>query len=169
MKSNVDQDFDYIVNFWAVDESEIMYLDKGKPIYIYKEDFNQFSKANVLIQLKKYHKSLDLFTKWREWKLVNDANGTCLCKSSTSLVNVKRKQILVEKQLKKIVSIFLGSTTSMKMKLSKTLYNCLDAFIKGDICGLSDLRKKGHFLAHILATMRSDGWQMSSNQISNGS
>ena len=63
MKSNVDQDFDYIVNFWAVDESEIMYLDKGKPIYIYKEDFNQFSKANVLIQLKKYHKSLDLFTK----------------------------------------------------------------------------------------------------------
>ena len=30
----------------------------------------------------------------------------------------------------------------MKMKLSKTLYNCLDAFIKGDICRLSDLREK---------------------------
>ena len=48
MKSNVDQNFDYVVDFWAVDESEIMYLDNGKPSYIYKEDFNQLSKANIL-------------------------------------------------------------------------------------------------------------------------
>ena len=142
MKSNVDQNFNYVVDFWAVDESEIMYLDNGKPSYIYKEDFNQFSKANVFIELKNVTSHLIYSRNDVNSKLVNDANGTCFCKSSASLINVKRKQLLVEKQLKKLVSIFLGRTSSMKMKLSKTLYNCLDASIKGDICRLSDLREK---------------------------
>ena len=156
MKSNVDQDFNYIVNFWAVDETQIMYLDKGKPSYIYEEDFGQFAKANVFIDLKNVTSHLIYSQNDMTKKLVNDANGTCLCKSSTSLVNVKRKQLSVERQLKKVVSNFVGITTSMEMKLSKTLHKCLDA-LKETSVNFRISEGNGHFLAHILATMRSDG------------
>ena len=52
MKSSVDTHFNYVVDFWAVDDSEIMYLDDGKPSYIHKEDFDQFSKQIFLSNQK---------------------------------------------------------------------------------------------------------------------
>jgi len=158
MKSNVDQDFNYIVDFWAVDETQIMYLDKGKPSYIYEEDFGQFAKANVFIDLKNVTSHLIYSRNDVNKKLVNDANGTCLCKSSTSLVNVKRKQLSVERQLKKVVSNFVGITTSMD-----------DAYIKGNICKLSDLRRKrslfGSYSSHDEIRRVTDAFQSNFKRI----
>ena len=119
-----------------------MYLDDGIPSYIHKQDFEQFALANVFINLDNITSHLIDSRNDVNSRLVNSANGTCFCRSSVSLSNIKRKQSLVEKQLKKLVSIFLGSTSSMNMKLSESLCNWLKAFIRDDICRLSDLREK---------------------------
>ena len=142
MKSNVEPNANYVVDFYAVSDSEIMYLEDGVPNYIYKQDFEQFALSNVFINLDNVTSHLLYSRNEVNSRLGNSANGTCFCKESVSLSNIKRKQSLVIKQLKKLVSIFLESFSSLNMKLTEPLYVCLETFIKGDICELSDHREK---------------------------
>ena len=101
MKTKVAQDFGYVVDFMAINDQEIMYLQGGIPNFIEKRDFRHFHNANVFIELVNVSSHLIFIQSEVDRKLVNRANGTCLCKSSTSLSNIQHKQALIEKKLNK--------------------------------------------------------------------
>ena len=100
-----------------------------------RKKFQTFSSGQCFYKIDKCDKPSNFHTVYR-------ANGTCLCKSSKSLSNLHQKQILIEKKLKKLVYNFVEITAAMQMIFPAVLHSCLNAYKKGDLCTLHDLRIK---------------------------
>ena len=142
LQSKVAENIGYIVDFMSVDQQEIMYLQRGLANFIQNQNYCHFQQANIHIDLNNETSHLIFTQSSLERKLTNRANGTCLCRKCRSMSNLRHKQLIVERKLRKLVLNFMEIIEAMEMIFSLSLQSCLNAYEIGSSCLFQDRRRK---------------------------
>ena len=102
LKAKPKKNVGFVIDFLSVNSEEIMYMKEGVGKFIKRDSFKHFQNANIEIDIRNKSSHLIFVETEHERKLLNQFNGKCYCKLSSTLKNLNLHQLGVRRTLKKL-------------------------------------------------------------------